>query len=68
MTVRQIIQEIEALPSEEQREVLLHLKEKSAEYSTSAAPTINYVSKEEAKRVSGGIFDEYSDLFRKLAQ
>jgi len=68
MTVRQIIQEIEALPSEEQREVLLHLKEKSAEYSGSTTPTIHYVTKEEAKRVSEGIFDEYSDLFRKLAQ
>jgi hypothetical protein len=68
MTARQIIQEIEALTAEEQREVLLHLKEKSAEYFSSVAPTIHYVSKEEAKRVSEGIFDEYADLFRKLAQ
>lgn len=68
MTARQIIQEIEALPAKEQREVLLHLKEKSAEYSGSAAPAIHYVSKEEAKRISEGIFDEYADLFRKLAQ
>lgn len=68
MTVRQIIQEIETLPPAEQREVLLHLKEKSAEYSASVAPTIRYVSKEEAKRISEGIFDEYADLFRKLAQ
>lgn len=67
MTARQIIQEIQALPPEEQREVLLHLKEKSAEYSRSA-PAIRYVSKEEAKLVSEGIFDEYADLFRKLAQ
>jgi len=68
MTVRQIIEEIETLPAEGQREVLLHLKEKSAEYSSSPGPTIRYVSKEEAKRVSEGIFDEYADLFRKLAQ
>ncbi len=68
MTARQIIEEIQALPAEEQREVLLHLKEKSVEYSRSAAPAIRYVSKEEAKRVSEGIFDEYADLFRKLAQ
>jgi hypothetical protein len=68
MTARQIIQAIETLPAEEQREVLLHLREKSAEYSSSPAPAIRYVSKEEAKRVSEGIFDEYADLFRKLAQ
>ena len=68
MTARQIIQEIKTLSPEEQREVLLYLKEKSPEYSGSAAPTIRYVSKEEAKRVSEGIFDEYADLFRKLAQ
>ena len=68
MTVRQIIHEIETLPPEEQREVLLHLKEKGAEYTSSAAPTIQYASKEEAKRVSERIFDEYADLFRKLAQ
>ena len=68
MTARQIIQEIETLAPEERREVLLHLKEKSAEYSKSAAPTIHYLSKEEAKRVSEGIFVEYADLFRKLAQ
>ena len=68
MTVRQIIHEIETLPAEEQREVLLHLKEKSADYSGSAAPAIKYVSKEEAKRASERIFDEYADLFRKLAQ
>jgi hypothetical protein len=68
MTARQIIQAIETLPAEERREVLLHLKEKSAEYSSSPAPAIRYVSKEEAKRVSQGIFDEYADLFRKLAQ
>jgi hypothetical protein len=68
MTVRQIIQEIETLSPEEQREVLLRFKEKSPEYSNTVTPTIRYVSKEEAKRISKDIFDEYADLFRKLAQ
>ena len=68
MTVRQIIQEIEKLPAEGRQEVLLHLKEKAPEYSGSVAPTIRYASKEDVKRVSEGIFDEYADLFRKLAQ
>ena len=68
MTVRQIIQEIQALPVEEQREVLLHLKEKSPEYGNANASAIRYVSKEDAKRISKEIFNEYSDLFRKLAQ
>jgi len=68
MTVREIIQEIEKLPAEEQQEVLSRLKEVSPDYSRTAAPTIRYASKEDAKRVSAGIFDEYADLFRKLAQ
>jgi hypothetical protein len=68
MTARQIIQEIETLSPAARQEVLLHFKENSAEYSASAAPAIRYASKEEAKRVSERIFDEYSDLFRKLAQ
>jgi hypothetical protein len=68
MTVRQIIHEIENLPAEEKQQVLLHLKEKAPEYSRPSEPAIRFASKEEAKRVSDGIFDEYADLFRKLAQ
>jgi len=67
MTARQIIHEIETLPAAEQREVLNHLQEKSPGYG-SAAPTIRYASKEDVKRASERIFDEYADLFRKLAQ
>ena len=68
MTVGQIIQEIDKLPAEDRQEVLLRLKESAPGYLPSTAPTIRYASKEDAKRVSAGIFDEYADLFRKLAQ
>ena len=67
MTVRQIIQEIEALPAEEQREVLLHLKEKGAEYSGSAVP-VRHLDRETARPMIKEILTEHAELFRKLAQ
>ena len=67
MTVRQIIREIEALPAEEQREVLLHLKEKGAEYGSATAP-VRYLDHEEALRVADRIFTERAELFQKLAK
>jgi len=67
MTVRQIIQEIEALPAEEQREVLLHLREKSPEYSGSATP-VRYLDHETARPMIKEILTEHSELFRKLSQ
>jgi hypothetical protein len=66
MTARQIIQEIQDLPVEEQEEVVRVVQ---ATLKTKvASPTIRYISKEDAKRESERIFVEYADLFRKLAQ
>ena len=67
MTIRQIIQEIEALPAAEQREVLLHLKEKSAEYSSSAG-SVRYLDHAVARPMIKEILTEHAELFRKLSQ
>jgi hypothetical protein len=66
MTARQIIQEIEALPINEQEEVVRAVQ--ATLKTKSVTPTIRYASKEEVKRASGEIFDKYADLFHKLAQ
>ena len=66
MTVRQIIQEIEALPVSEQEEVVRVVQ--ATLQATASTPTIRYASKEEVKRASEVIFEKYADLFRKLAQ
>ena len=71
MTARQIIQEIEALPPEEQREVLSslqdRLKDEAATYGA-AKPTIRYLDHEAARPMIKEILTEHSELFRKLSQ
>ncbi len=71
MTARQIIQEIEALSAEEQREVLSSLRDRfkddSATYGT-AAPTVRYLDHEAARPMIKEILTEHSELFRKLSQ
>jgi len=71
MTARQIIQEIEALPAEEQREVLSslqeRLKDEEATYGTSA-PVVRYLDHEAARPMIKEILTEHAELFRKLSQ
>ena len=71
MTARQIIQEIEALPPEEKREVLAslqnRLKEETAIYGA-AKSAVHYLDHDEALRVADRIFTERAELFQKLAQ
>ena len=64
MTARQIIQEIEALPAQEQEEVLLHFKDKDAP-STSG---VRYLDREKARPMIKEILSEHAELFRKLSQ
>jgi len=66
MTARQIIEEIQDLPVEDQEEVIRVVQ--ASLNVKAAAPTIRYASKEEVKRASEVIFEKYADLFRKLAQ
>ena len=63
MTVRQIIQEIEALPSQEQREIkefFLHQEQ--------GAGAVKYADGDKAMAVADKIFTERAELFQKLAQ
>jgi hypothetical protein len=67
MTVRQIIQEIEALPAEGRREVLSSLQER-VESKTSDASKVTFADHNEAMRIADRIFTERAELFQKLAQ
>jgi hypothetical protein len=66
MTVRQIIEEIEALPSEQRRELLGVLVKKEVE-QTEGTPSVKYADHDEAMRMAERIFTERAELFKKLA-
>jgi len=69
MTVRQIIQEIDALPSEEQRAVFVSLQERmKATPAVSGANVVRYLDQETARPMIKEILAEHPELFRKLAQ
>ncbi len=70
MTARQIIQEIETLPFEEQREVFasLELRLKDKETSASTPGNVRYLDPETARPMIKEILSEHAELFRKLAQ
>ena len=71
MTARQIIQEIEALPPEEQREVLSslqdRLKDEAATYGISKSG-VRYLDHAAARPMIKEILTEHAELFRKLSQ
>ncbi len=71
MTARQIIQEIEALHPEEQREVLSslqdRLKDETATYGASKF-VVRYLDHEAARPMIKEILNEHAELFRKLSQ
>jgi len=67
MTARQIIQEIEALPAEEQREVFVSLQERLKDDKTPTS-SIRYLDHEAARPMIKEILAEHSELFRKLSQ
>ena len=64
MTVKQVIQEIEALPAEQQRQVFVHFKELSSDVK----PGVLYLNREKARPMIKEILSDHADLFRKLAQ
>ena len=69
MTVRQIIQEIEALPSEEQREIYASLQGRMKDTpAVSQTNMVRYLDQETAKPMIKEILAEHAELFRKLAQ
>jgi hypothetical protein len=70
VTTRQIIQEIETLPFEEQREVFasLELRMKNKEAAASTSGSVRYLDAETARPMIKEILTEHAELFRKLAQ
>ena len=67
MTARQIIQEIQVLPIEEQREVYASLRDQLGQHGADANEII-YADTDEAMRIAERIFTERAELFQKLAQ
>jgi hypothetical protein len=63
MTVRQIIQEIETLSSEEQREIKAFLSDREQ-----ATDAVQYADRDKAMVIADKIFTERAELFQKLAQ
>jgi hypothetical protein len=61
MTARQIMDEIETLPFEEQRQVLFSLRERLED-------KVTYADHDRALRIADRILTERAELFQKLAQ
>ena len=71
MTARQIIQEIETLPVEEQREVFVSLQERLEEKEVTYTPSksgVRHLDRATARPMIKEILTEHAELFRKLAQ
>jgi hypothetical protein len=62
-----IMDQIEALPFEEQREVLSSLRER-LEDKTPGADKVIHADRDEALRIADRILTERAELFQKLAQ
>jgi uncharacterized protein (DUF1330 family) len=65
MTVRQIIQEIEALPLEDRKEVDAYFKEQRTTISAGGA---HYLARDAAQPLIREILQTHSELFQKLAK
>ncbi|MEO6054184.1 MAG: hypothetical protein ABIP97_09245 [Chthoniobacterales bacterium] len=63
MSTAELIEKIKALPPEQQREV-----EGFVAQLTGGSSSVKYASSEEVRAVSGRIFEENTELFKKLAQ
>jgi hypothetical protein len=61
MTARQIMDEIETLPFEEQRQLLSSLRERLED-------KVTYADHDQALRIADLILTERAELFQKLAQ
>jgi hypothetical protein len=68
MTARQIIQEIEALPPEEQQEVLVSMQDRLNRGRVPRSTAIRYLDPEKVQPLIEEILTEHAELFRKLAQ
>ncbi len=62
VTVRQIVEEYRKLPPQEQEEVRAELVRQNS------SPEPQFLSRQEARKISRSLFVEYDDLFRKLAK
>lgn len=67
MSAREIIAEIEALPSEEKAKVLRYVTSLSND-QTSASKEIRYATKEQCDRAREEVFSKHAPLLEKLSK
>ena len=66
MSAAEIIEQIKALPLEEQREVSRFVR--SLPMPEASTPAIRYASDEEARAAGDAVVAEYPETFRRLAE
>ena len=65
MSAAEIIEQIKALPREEQRRVFDFFKEAQ---QNSTSPPIRFATDEQARAASDAVVAEYPEVFRRLAE
>jgi hypothetical protein len=68
MSAAEIIEQIKALPPEEQREVSRFLRELAPEDSSGENSGVRYASDEQARAAGNAVVAEYPETFRRLAE
>ena len=66
MSAAEIIEQIKALPLEEQREVSRFVR--SLPMAETQAPAIRYATDEQARAAGDAVVAEYPETFRRLAE
>jgi hypothetical protein len=67
MNAKEIIEHIKALTPEEREEVFAFVRGLPSEGALREGPGVRYMDAGKAKEISGQIFSERAELFRKLA-
>ena len=68
MSVAEIIEQIKALPLEDQREVARLVGELTERSDISPNRTVRYATNEQARAAGDRVLEEHVELFRKLAE
>ena len=66
MSAAEIIEQIKALPAEEQAKIAEFVRELQS--ASGKEPNIRYVDRDNARGIANRVFEENAELFRKLAK
>jgi len=68
MSAAEIIEQIKALPLEEQREVFSFVREVEKESASTSGQSVRYVDDQTFDAVVERVFERHDELFKKLAE